>query len=211
MEEAATQSSADQTIQHVLSAPEFHWTTSATEQPSIWIESIEKILKWLEALFGSISPDTARFLSWTPIIIASSLLLIVLILLFMSQSKVRPQRMVNELEPEKLLAPEEYEDLLQKCIRDGNWPYALRFMYLLVLSTLEKHRCIIFDRTLTNSQFIREFRKHQSNPNLHKKLETLTLDFEFAYYGSQSVSEKQFEAYEKDAKTFLHEISSSKS
>jgi hypothetical protein len=195
-------------IDDVLASPEFNWKNAPTDQPGL-LERFWQVLKdWISRALESISPDYAEYANWLLILIFASAVLIVLgfVVYYFYNKRPRTRQKIEAQEPEKLLAPSVYQAQLEDAIRVQDWLNALRLSYLLVLSTLEQCRWVHSDRTLTNYQYLQEFQSRSQNPEMRRRMERLTIDFEKAFYGTRHVPPTEFKSYHAQAQEFLSQL-----
>ena len=83
----------------------------------------------------------------------------------------------------------EPETLLKNAIRNGNYRLAIRYLYLQTLERLSERKYIEINTNKTNYEYVNEVRKH----GFGNEFASLTLKYEYVWYGEYPVDEKLFE------------------
>lgn len=78
--------------------------------------------------------------------------------------------------------------LLRNAIRSGNYRLAVRYLYLQVLTKLAERKIIEINSNKTNYEYVNEIRKHK----FANEFASLTLQYEYVWYGEYPVDEKLF-------------------
>lgn len=78
--------------------------------------------------------------------------------------------------------------LLRNAIRSGNYRLAVRYLYLQVLNKLAERKIIEINSNKTNYEYVNEIRKHK----FANDFASLTLQYEYVWYGEYAVDEKLF-------------------
>ncbi|HET9746305.1 MAG TPA: DUF4129 domain-containing protein [Chitinophagaceae bacterium] len=78
--------------------------------------------------------------------------------------------------------------LLRNAIRSGNYRLAVRYLYLQVLNKLADRNIIEVNSNKTNYEYVNEMRKHK----FANEFASLTLQYEYVWYGEYPVDEKLF-------------------
>ena len=78
--------------------------------------------------------------------------------------------------------------LLRNAIRNGNYRLAVRYLYLQVLDKLAERKIIEISSNKTNYEYVNEMRKHK----FANEFASLTLKYEYVWYGEYPVDEKLF-------------------
>lgn len=81
------------------------------------------------------------------------------------------------------------EALLRNAIKNGNHRLAVRYLYLQVLSKLAEKRLIEINSNKTNYEYVLEVRKHK----FANEFASLTLQYEYVWYGEYPIDERLFE------------------
>ena len=83
--------------------------------------------------------------------------------------------------------------MLRNAIKTGNYRLAVRYLYLQVLSRLSEKRFIEINANKTNYEYVNEVRKHK----FANDFASLTLQYEYVWYGEYPVDEKLFKQLEE--------------
>ena len=83
----------------------------------------------------------------------------------------------------------EPDALLRNAIRSGTYRLAVRYLYLQVLHRLAERKLIEMNANKTNYEYVNEIRKHK----FANEFASLTLQYEYVWYGEYPVDEKLFE------------------
>lgn len=83
----------------------------------------------------------------------------------------------------------EPDALLRNAIRSGNYRLAVRYLYLQVLHRLAERKLIEMNANKTNYEYVNEIRKHK----FANEFASLTLQYEYVWYGEYPVDERLFE------------------
>ena len=79
--------------------------------------------------------------------------------------------------------------LLRNAIRSGNYRLAVRFLYLQSLKRLSEKKFIEINTNKTNYEYVSEIRRHK----FANEFASLTLQYEYVWYGEYPVDERLFE------------------
>lgn len=99
--------------------------------------------------------------------------------------------------------PRNYDELAQAAILAGNFREAVRMRYLQALQTLEGRKLIIRGKDKTNMDYLRELQP----TGWHKPFATLTLHYEYVWYGKLPLSHGQFQQLDEKFAAFKHSLS----
>ena len=80
------------------------------------------------------------------------------------------------------------EAQLRNAIKNGNYRMAIRYLYLQTLSRLAERKFIEINTNKTNYEYVNEVRKHK----FANEFASLTLKYEYVWYGEYPVDEKLF-------------------
>lgn len=94
--------------------------------------------------------------------------------------------------------PQNYDALARAAITAGNWREAVRMRYLHTLQLLENKQLIAPGKDKTNMDYLREL----SSTAWHKPFATLTLHYEYIWYGQQPLNDGQFSQLEEQFSAF---------
>ena len=109
---------------------------------------------------------------------------------------------LKEIQEEELHSGEEYEGKIKAAIAAGDTRQAIRWWYLYTLFQLAGRQMIVPGREKTNNDYLRSMR---SSP-YYKKFATLTLDYEYIWYGGFEVSEDNFRNINQEFRDFNNAI-----
>lgn len=147
---------------------------------------VEKHLKFFRTLFY----------------ILLAVLLVACIILFIGKNDIRLFRRSyqHQAEGEILTAqgPQNYDALARAAIAAGNWREAVRMRYLQSLQLLEAKQLIAPGKDKTNMDYLREL----ASTAWHKPFATLTLHYEYVWYGQQPLNNGQFSQLEEQFSAF---------
>lgn len=109
---------------------------------------------------------------------------------------------LTEIQEEELHSGDEYEEKIKTAIAAGETRQAIRWWYLYTLFQLAGRQMIVPGREKTNNDYLRSMR---SSP-YYKKFATLTLDYEYIWYGGFEVSEDNFRNINQEFRDFNNAI-----
>jgi len=109
---------------------------------------------------------------------------------------------LTEVPEEDLQSAQEYEEKIKAAIAAGETRQAIRWWYLYTLFQLAGRELIVPGREKTNNDYLRSMR---SSP-YYKKFATLTLDYEYIWYGGFEVSEENFRNINQEFRDFNNTI-----
>jgi Domain of unknown function (DUF4129) len=81
------------------------------------------------------------------------------------------------------------DSLLRNAIKTGNYRLAVRYLYLQSLKRLSEKKFIEISANKTNYEYVAEIRKHK----FANEFASLTLQYEYVWYGEYPVDERLFE------------------
>ena len=81
------------------------------------------------------------------------------------------------------------DSLLRNATRSGNYRLAIRYLYLQSLNRLSEKKFIEINSNKTNYEYVTEMRKHK----FANEFASLTLQYEYVWYGEYPVDERLFE------------------
>ncbi|HEY5970043.1 MAG TPA: DUF4129 domain-containing protein [Chitinophagaceae bacterium] len=81
------------------------------------------------------------------------------------------------------------DSLLRNAIRNGNYRLAVRYLYLQSLQRLSEKKFIEISSNKTNYEYVMEVRRHK----FANEFASLTLQYEYVWYGEYPVDERLFE------------------
>jgi len=105
---------------------------------------------------------------------------------FLSRSRKNISSDIAVVEEEKASDP---DSLLRNAIRNGNYRLAVRYLYLQSLQRLSEKQFIEINSNKTNYEYVMEVRRHK----FANEFASLTLQYEYVWYGEYPVDERLFE------------------
>ena len=188
---------------------EYSWTSSIdsflidqkkqAEQQTKIVVNETKSNSFLGKLFNS---DILQFIMW---LMAAALLLFIIYKLFLSEGlfkKRSTRQKINLQEPqEDLSLSNDYEQLLKKAYTEGNWRFAMRFLFLKTLQKLNDKELIKYAVDKTNSAYVSEL-----PPAKKEDFSTLALYYEYVWYGNVGIEKIMFDSIENKFNNFLNKI-----
>ena len=81
------------------------------------------------------------------------------------------------------------DSLLRNATKNGNYRLAVRYLYLQSLKRLSERKYIEINTNKTNYEYVTEIRKHK----FANEFASLTLQYEYVWYGEYPVDERLFE------------------
>ena len=91
------------------------------------------------------------------------------------------------------------DSLLRNAIRNGNYRLAVRYLYLQSLQRLSEKKFIEINSNKTNYEYVTEMRRHK----FANEFASLTLQYEYVWYGEYPVDEKLFEQIQNGFSQFF--------
>ncbi|MRG46718.1 DUF4129 domain-containing protein [Chitinophaga sp. SYP-B3965] len=130
------------------------------------------------------------------------LLLLMGIVLFIRKNDIplfrRSHQRTEEGEILTAEGPQNYDALARAAIAAGNWREAVRMRYLHSLQLLEAKQLIAPGKDKTNMDYLREL----ASTAWYKPFATLTLHYEYIWYGQQPLNNGQFSQLEEQFSAF---------
>ena len=191
--------------------------TEGTEPPGPWQKFLQGLAKWLEELFkrsasetptrrpdaGAAGMSVANLL--VVVLVAGVVVVLALVLLRAlgkdpkadegSQLDVSTQDAATlAADPTNALSrpPEGWAHLADELAARGEYREAVRSLYLALLSRLHREGVIHYDTTLSNWDYLRQFRSRREwLPSFRE----LTRRFDFAWYGNLPVGAEGYHAF----------------
>lgn len=105
---------------------------------------------------------------------------------FLSRNRKNIASDIAVVEEENVSDP---DSLLRNTIRSGNYRLAVRYLYLQSLKRLSEKKFIEINTNKTNYEYVTEIRKHK----FANEFASLTLQYEYVWYGEYPVDERLFE------------------
>jgi hypothetical protein len=100
------------------------------------------------------------------------------------------------------LGIEAYDGLIRKAVSDRNYSLAVRYRYLQTLQKLNDRNIIELSPGKTNYQYVREL----ANKSYQNEFASLTLNYDYVWYGKFDVQGETYERIENDFKIFQQKI-----
>ncbi len=100
------------------------------------------------------------------------------------------------------LEADTYHQLIEQAISSGGFRAAVRLLYLQTLRVLVDKGIVTYSREKTNAAYLRSL---VSTP-WYKTFATLTLDYEYIWYGELPVNDEQFNVIHKQFRQFMNEL-----
>jgi hypothetical protein len=145
----------------------------------------------------------ARALFWT---LAICFIVFILYNLFLTEGifKKSPRRhIVSAQQPEEnMLNPAAYERLITAALVNKDFRLAIRYLYLQTLQKLTIAGFIHFTPDKTNYEYVKELsgKPHQND------FASLTLNYEYVWYGKFDIDQKIFDSLQKDFKQYHQKL-----
>lgn len=156
---------------------------------------------WLEKFFFS---SVTKIFFWT---LACIFIGFIVYKLFIAEGFFQRQTTSSKVtvlpdEEEHLFALTDYDKLLAQAVTEKNYRLAIRYHYLQTLQKLAAKGAIQFTADKTNYEYIRElFGKPYKD-----EFASLTLNYEYAWYGKFDISESMFTTIQKNFKQFNNQL-----
>ncbi|NVJ24965.1 DUF4129 domain-containing protein [Myxococcus sp. AM011] len=191
--------------------------TPPPEPPGWWRRFIDKLSEWLKEFFKR--DEAPEPISTVPPVISggavANALVVVLvgltvvvlaIVLVRALRKSQPKARADGLEVSTLDAatlagdpahalsrpPEGWAQLADELAARGEYREAVRSLYLALLSRLHRDGAILYDVTLSNWDYLRQFKgRSEWKPRFRE----LTLRFDFAWYGNTPVGQSGYQEF----------------
>jgi len=112
--------------------------------------------------------------------------------LFLSNSSLLSRNRKNIASDIAIVEEENANDpdsLLRNAIKSGNYRLGVRYLYLQSLKRLSEKKFIEINTNKTNYEYVTEIRKHK----FANEFASLTLQYEYVWYGEYPVDERLFE------------------
>ncbi|PWV50524.1 DUF4129 domain-containing protein [Chitinophaga sp. S165] len=118
----------------------------------------------------------------------------------LKKTKVDSDKTVKLTDEE--LEADTYHQLIEQAISTGGFRAAVRLLYLQTLRVLVDKGIVTYSREKTNAAYLRSL---VSTP-WYKTFATLTLDYEYIWYGELPVNDEQFSVIHKQFRQFMNEL-----
>jgi len=134
-------------------------------------------------------------------------LVLVLLFVYLKQNGYLFKRESSDKDVDVRLSEEEldtdtYQHQIEAAISAGKLRVAVRLLYLQTLRVLVDKEFITYSREKTNDAYLRSL---ASQP-WYKTFATLTLDYEYIWYGEMHVNNEQFNVIHRQFRQFMNEL-----
>ncbi|MEP7110202.1 MAG: hypothetical protein ABI760_19560 [Ferruginibacter sp.] len=158
-------------------------------------------ISWIDRLF--LSPITKYFF-W---ILAGIFVFLILYNLFFTEgffqrSSAKTKVIMLPDETENLSKDTDYAKLIARAVINSNYRLAVRYHYLQSLQKLSSKAAIQFAAHKTNNQYINEL----SGKTYKNAFASLTLNYEYVWYGEFEIDESIFNAIQNKFKQFNRDV-----
>lgn len=154
---------------------------------------------FLSNLFNS---GILQVLMW---ILAAALVLFIVYKLFLSEGvfgRRSAKAAINvETDDDDTRLAKDYEELLRKAYGEGNWRFAMRFLFLKTLQKLNENEMIHYAVDKTNSAYVKELTAARKGD-----FTSLALYYEYVWYGKAAIDKTVFDVIENKFNNFLNKI-----
>ena len=126
------------------------------------------------------------------LLIALALFVYIVFKLFLSNAHFFSRNRKNISVDTRVTAQEHTDDadaLLRNAIKNKNYRLAIRYLYLQTLARMSERKMIEINSNKTNFEYVNELRKYK----FANEFASLTLKYEYVWYGEYPVDEKLFE------------------
>lgn len=184
-------------LQQILERPPFA-DPPETPPPSWLIDFFDwlgRLLDWLFSPFGSVAASGSNPMAW--VIAAIGLLILLALAIYLirgiRRGMVKDARTPTH-DPEANLTARTAMGQATNLARAGDYRTAVRFLYLSALLWLDERDLIVYDRALTNHEYLDQVRQ---NPTMHARLAPVIETFDRVWYGHAAIDEQTFETYQR--------------
>ena len=125
--------------------------------------------------------------------------------LFLSNSSLflrNRKNLTANIETELAEDVNDLDAMLRLAIKNGNYRMAVRYLYLQTLKRLSDKKLIEINSNKTNYEYVNEMRKH----HYANEFASLTLQYDYVWYGEYPVDERLFERLRKGFNQFNKNI-----
>lgn len=186
------------------SEKDFQYETKAVETPSLW----DRFWRWFWKLYAEImsSPAgrvTMNILYWALGI--GAILFFVYKITRMNRlamfSTESASNLPYDINSEDINAIP-FDEAISEALKNGNYRLAIRLLYLQNLKILADRNLILWQPNKTNTDYWRELR----NDSLKQSFKNATNIFEYAWYGSHTVSRNDFSVMKDELTNFQNRL-----
>ncbi|PSL29685.1 DUF4129 domain-containing protein [Chitinophaga ginsengisoli] len=165
----------------------------------------QKDMSWMNDIFSAI----LRLVGLSPFAIICFILSGVglLLYLYLKQNGYLFKRTKRDADKTVKLTEEEldvatYHQQIEQAISSGKFRVAVRLLYLQTLRVLVDKGIVTYSREKTNAAYLHSL---VSTP-WYKAFATLTLDYEYIWYGEMPVNNEQFNVIHRQFRQFMNEL-----
>jgi len=146
---------------------------------------------------------SSAFLKFFLGVLAGFFILFIIYRLFLAEGAFRRETkkakgIDAKVEEENITADTDFDALLGQALQQGNFRQAVRYQYLRSLHRLSAKNLVELAPDKTNYQYVRELK----NPSLQSDFASLTLNYEYVWYGEFEVEQDIYRKIESGFKTF---------
>ena len=178
-----------------------------------YLDSLLKSIKKKEAkapprprtniISNLLNSDIVTVLLWT---VAIAFVLFILYRLFLAEGAFkRKSKSANaeaEVEEEIITKESDFDALIRQSLQSGNYRHAVRYHYLRTLHLLAEKNMVQLAPDKTNFQYVSEI----TNRNHQQPFASLTLNYEYVWYGEFEIDENVYDKIESNFKGFNQKI-----
>jgi hypothetical protein len=154
----------------------------------------------LNSLFNS---DIVTVLLWT---VAIAFVFFILYRLFLAEGafkrKSKSATAEAEVEEEIITNESDFDALIRQALQSGNYRQAVRYQYLRTLHLLAAKNLLELAQDKTNFQYVSEI----TNRNQQQAFASLTLNYEYVWYGEFEIDKNIYQKIENDFTGFNQKI-----
>mgnify|MGYP000994547229 CR=1 FL=1 len=155
----------------------------------------------LDAFFSS---GIVQVLLWA---VAACFVLFIIYRLFLSEGAFRRESRSAktnsaEVEEEEITPDTDFDALIGQALRQQNLRLAVRYQYLRSLHKLAAKQLVELAPDKTNYQYVRELK----NPSLQNEFASLTLNYEYVWYGEFAIDKEIYSKIENGFRSFDQKI-----
>jgi hypothetical protein len=160
---------------------------------------------WIEQLFTGIVALVTLFPVAIICIVVSCMGLLLFLYLKQNGYLLKKTKEDNDKTAQltdEALEADTYHQLIEQAISSGGFRAAVRLLYLQTLRVLVDKGVVTYSREKTNAAYLRSL---VSTP-WYKTFATLTLDYEYIWYGETPVNGEQFNVIHRQFRQFMNEL-----
>jgi Domain of unknown function (DUF4129) len=151
-------------------------------------------------LFNS---NIVTVLLWT---VAIAFVLFILYRLFLAEGvfkrKAKAANTEAEVEEEIITKESDFDALIRQSLQSGNYRQAVRYQYLRTLHLLAEKNMVQLSPDKTNFQYVSEI----TNRNHQQPFASLTLNYEYVWYGEFEIDKNVYDKIESNFKIFNQKV-----